>query len=47
MFKHFKQTFQILAVMLGIATLTFLCEIAGKDVPVKKRNRSTTYEIFA
>ena len=45
-FKHFKQTFQILGMMLAIATLTFLCEITGKDVPVKKKNRLVPYEVL-
>ena len=35
--KHFKQTFQILGVMLSIAILTFLCEISGPDMPHQKR----------
>ena len=46
-FKHFKHTFQILGGMLAIATLIFLFEIAGKDVPLKKKkNKVVPYNVF-
>ena len=39
-FAHFKHTFHFLGAMLTMAMLTFLCEIAGMDMPRFRRKRN-------